>query len=51
MDGLLAWTLIGEAGHRTNWSPAWRDLLVALRNHYQPDVRQLALDLTTSSEA
>jgi len=51
MEGLLAWTLIGEAGRRTNWSPAWRDLLVALRNHSQPDVRQLALDLITSPEA
>ncbi|WP_328522264.1 hypothetical protein [Kribbella sp. NBC_00359] len=51
MEGLLAWTLIGEAGRRTNWSPTWRDLLVALRNHSQPDVRQLALDLITAPEA
>lgn len=51
MEGLLAWTLIGESGRSTNWAPTWRSLLVALRNHPEAEVRQLALDLTTAPEA
>jgi len=51
MEGLLTWAVIGAAGRRTSWSPAWRDLLVALRNHSEPDIRQFALDPTTAIEA
>ncbi|GAB2579871.1 hypothetical protein [Kribbella endophytica] len=50
-DGLIAHALIKAAGPRTGWTPAWRALLVALRNHPDPDVRERALELTTSPES
>ena len=50
MSGLVARSLIGAAGRRTGWAPAWRELLVELRNHPHPDVRQEALELTTAAE-
>jgi hypothetical protein len=49
-DGLLAHSLIAAAGPRSGWSPAWRELLIALRNHSDDDVRQRALELTTATE-
>ncbi|MGC4941866.1 HEAT repeat domain-containing protein [Kribbella sp. DT2] len=48
--GLFLQSLIATAGPRSGWQPAWRNLLVALRNHPAPDVRERALDLTTSPE-
>ncbi|GAB3928720.1 hypothetical protein GCM10029976_027040 [Kribbella albertanoniae] len=51
MAGLLAGAIIAPAGRRTGWSPTWRDLLVALRNHPAPDVRQAALDTVTATES
>jgi hypothetical protein len=50
MEGLLAGAIIGAAGNRTNWPRAWRELLVALRNHPHPDVRRKGLDTTTATE-
>lgn len=50
-DGLITYALIRAAGPRTGWTPAWRALLVALRNHPDPDVRERALELTTSPES
>jgi hypothetical protein len=50
VDGLFALTLTAAATGRTGWSPAWRALLVALRNHPSADVRHAALDLMTASE-
>ncbi|MFI5693289.1 hypothetical protein ACIA58_15700 [Kribbella sp. NPDC051586] len=50
MSGLVAHSLIGAAGRRTGWAPVWRELLVELRNHPHPDVRQGALELTTATE-
>ncbi|GAA0588741.1 hypothetical protein HPO96_03260 [Kribbella sandramycini] len=47
---LFAWAIIGAAGRRTGWAPAWRDLLIALRNHPEADVRQLALEILTAAE-
>lgn len=48
--GLFAYVLVAAAGPRSGWSPEWRRLLVALRNHPAADVRQRALDLTTAQE-
>ncbi|WP_328998357.1 HEAT repeat domain-containing protein [Kribbella sp. NBC_00709] len=50
MSGLVARSLIGAAGQRTGWAPAWRELLVELRNHPHPDVRHEALNLKTATE-
>ncbi|MFI5731012.1 hypothetical protein ACIA49_12885 [Kribbella sp. NPDC051587] len=50
MGGLLAATIIGNAGRRTGWAPVWRELLVALRNHPEADVRQAALETVTATE-
>jgi hypothetical protein len=50
MSGLVARSLIGAAGRRTGWAPVWRELLLELRNHPHPDVRQEALELTTAAE-
>ncbi|GAA1509698.1 hypothetical protein [Kribbella lupini] len=49
-DGLLTHALISAAGPRTGWNSTWRALLVALRNHHDPDVRERALELMTSPE-
>ncbi|WP_432948589.1 hypothetical protein ACQPXM_14135 [Kribbella sp. CA-253562] len=49
-DGLITHALLTAAGSRTGWNAAWRDALVALRNHPDEDVRHRALDLTTSPE-
>ncbi len=49
-DGLLTQALIKAAGPRTGWNADWRTLLVALRNHQDPDVRERALELVTSPE-
>ncbi|MGW7686034.1 hypothetical protein ACWGID_35155 [Kribbella sp. NPDC054772] len=49
-SGLLAHTLITAAATRTNWSPEWRTLLIALRNHPHPHIRRQALTLTTAPE-
>ncbi|MFC9693117.1 HEAT repeat domain-containing protein [Kribbella sp. NPDC056951] len=51
MAGFLAWTIIGAGGRRTGWAPVWRELLVALRNHPQADVRQAALETVTATES
>ncbi|WBQ03067.1 hypothetical protein [Kribbella sp. CA-293567] len=50
VDALLALTLTAAATGRTGWSPTWRALLVALRNHPSADVRHAALDLVTAVE-
>jgi hypothetical protein len=50
-DGLLTHALVTAAGPRTGWNAAWRDVLVALRNHPDQDVRHRALDLITSPES
>jgi hypothetical protein len=50
-DGLLTHAIITAAAPRTGWTPTWRALLVALRNHNDPDVRERALTLTTSPES
>ncbi|TCO45173.1 hypothetical protein EV646_109348 [Kribbella antiqua] len=49
-EGLFACALVSAAGPRSGWAPSWRNLLVALRNHPALDVRQRALDLTTTPE-
>ncbi|TDD58704.1 hypothetical protein E1263_17965 [Kribbella antibiotica] len=51
MAGLLAWAIIAEAGRRSGWAQGWRELLVALRNHPQADVRQAALETVTANES
>ncbi|MFC1419831.1 hypothetical protein [Streptacidiphilus cavernicola] len=48
--GLFAVALTGALGSRTNWTPAWRHQLRALRRHPHPDVREAALTLTTAVE-
>ncbi|MEU4197841.1 hypothetical protein AB0E69_38515 [Kribbella sp. NPDC026611] len=48
--GLLALPLVASAGPRSGWSPEWRRVLIALRNHPSPAVRRQALDLTTAPE-
>lgn len=50
MAGLLAGSLIAEAGRRTGWAPVWRELLAELRKHPHPDVRQEALNVKTAPE-
>ncbi|NEA37181.1 hypothetical protein [Streptomyces sp. SID13031] len=50
VDGHLALAMVAAASDNTAWSPAWRDLLISLRNHPIPDVRYAALDLTTANE-
>jgi hypothetical protein len=49
-SGLLAHAYLGTAGPRSGWSPEWRSLLVALRNHPVPAIRRRALSLTTATE-
>ncbi|MET9276215.1 hypothetical protein [Kribbella sp. NPDC003557] len=49
-SGLLTHALLKAAGPRGGWSPDWRRLLVALRNHPSPTVRRQALTLTTATE-
>jgi hypothetical protein len=49
--GLLGNAVLGAAGPRAGWSPDWRALLVALRNHPAPVVRRRALDLATATES
>lgn len=51
MAGLLGWAIISAAGRRSGWAPVWRELLIALRNHPDADVRQAALDTVTATEA
>ncbi|GAA1579388.1 hypothetical protein GCM10009804_39970 [Kribbella hippodromi] len=48
--GLLACAVITSAAPRAGWPPAWRELLVALRNHPSPAVRREALRLHTAPE-
>ncbi|MEV6286661.1 hypothetical protein [Kribbella sp. NPDC051770] len=43
-------SLITAAGPRSGWNSTWRDLLIALRNHPDPDVRQQSLELITAPE-
>ncbi|MFF0345354.1 hypothetical protein [Kribbella sp. NPDC004875] len=47
---LLAHTLVTTAAPRTGWSPEWRTLLIALRNHPHAHIRRLSLNLTTAQE-
>ncbi|MFK4086296.1 hypothetical protein ACI2LF_19460 [Kribbella sp. NPDC020789] len=49
--GFFGWAILGAAGPRTGWAAPWRELLVALRKHSDPDVRHEALDLVTAPEA
>ncbi|ADB31557.1 hypothetical protein Kfla_2483 [Kribbella flavida DSM 17836] len=49
--GLLALALICAAGPRSGWNGDWRALLVAVRNHPAPDVRQRALEVLTATES
>jgi hypothetical protein len=49
-SGLFAHALISAAAPRAGWPPAWRQYLIALRNHPTPDVRRQALDLTPAPE-
>ncbi|HEY3556158.1 MAG TPA: hypothetical protein VGL05_01770 [Kribbella sp.] len=49
-SGLLAHAVLSSAAPRAGWSPEWRALLVALRNHPSTAVRRRALDLTTAPE-
>ncbi|NIK60898.1 hypothetical protein [Kribbella shirazensis] len=49
-SGLLADAFLRAAAPRSGWSPEWRRLLIALRNHPSPAVRRRALDLTTATE-
>lgn len=48
--GLFAYALIAAAGPRSGWSATWRSYLTDLRTHAEPDVRQRALDLPTTTE-
>jgi hypothetical protein len=50
VDGHFALAMVAAAADNSAWSPAWRALLVDLRNHPVADVRYAALDLTTASE-
>ncbi|WP_427895415.1 hypothetical protein ACQHIV_17030 [Kribbella sp. GL6] len=49
-SGLLAHALLSTAAPRAGWPPAWRALLIALRNNPAPAVRRAALDLVTTTE-
>jgi hypothetical protein len=49
-SGLLAHAYLATAGPRSGWSPEWRGVLVALRNHPAAAVRRRALDLATAVE-
>ncbi|HEY3513378.1 HEAT repeat domain-containing protein [Kribbella sp. NPDC051137] len=49
-SGLLAHALLSTAGPRAGWPPAWRRLLVALRNNPSAFVRRAALELVTAAE-
>jgi hypothetical protein len=49
-SGLLTHAVLNTAAPRAGWSPEWRRILVALRNHPAPGVRRRALDLTTAQE-
>ncbi|OLF16582.1 hypothetical protein BU204_15915 [Actinophytocola xanthii] len=47
---MLALAVAEVAGHRAGWPEHWRELVLALREHADPDVRPLALDIVTSPE-
>jgi hypothetical protein len=50
IEGLLSEAIIAAAGSRSGWAPVWRELLIALRNHPEADVRQAALETVTATE-
>lgn len=47
---LLAAGIAGTAGAHAGWSRPWRDLIRALREHADPDVRERALRTFTAAE-
>ncbi|MEV8019038.1 hypothetical protein AB0O76_22385 [Streptomyces sp. NPDC086554] len=49
-EGLFALAVTDSLGERTNWPEPWRDLLVSLRLHPVPDVRDAALAVCTADE-
>ncbi|MGB8944716.1 MAG: hypothetical protein WCD21_31460, partial [Streptomyces sp.] len=49
-NGLFALAVTDALGERTNWSEPWRGLLMSLRAHAVPDVRDAALAVCTSYE-
>ncbi|MFD4475553.1 hypothetical protein ACFWPU_05495 [Streptomyces sp. NPDC058471] len=49
-NGLFALAVTDALGERTNWSEPWRGLLMSLRAHAVPDVRDAALTVCTSYE-
>ncbi|MEV8314258.1 hypothetical protein AB0Q95_08805 [Streptomyces sp. NPDC059900] len=49
-NGLFALALTDGLGERTNWPAPWRALLVSLRAHDVPDVRDAALSVCTFRE-
>ncbi|MEV0112293.1 hypothetical protein AB0H77_03410 [Streptomyces sp. NPDC050844] len=49
-EGFFALAITDALGERTNWPEPWRDLLVSLRRHPVPDVRDAALAVCTADE-
>ncbi|GAA3099064.1 hypothetical protein GCM10010449_22960 [Streptomyces rectiviolaceus] len=49
-SGLFAVAAVEALGERTDWAGRWRDVLVSLRGHGVPDVRDAALRVCTSYE-
>ncbi|MFC0438340.1 hypothetical protein [Kutzneria buriramensis] len=47
---LLAVGIADKAGPRAGWSAPWRDLVLALRENADPDVRERALRIVMASE-
>jgi hypothetical protein len=47
---LLAVGIAGQAGPYAGWPAPWRDLVLALREHADPDVRERALQTVTAPE-
>jgi hypothetical protein len=47
---LLAAGIASQAGQYAGWPPPWRDLVQALREHANPDVRERARRIVTAPE-
>ncbi|WP_233598666.1 hypothetical protein [Amycolatopsis sp. WAC 01375] len=50
MEALLAASIASQAGPQAGWSRPWRELVTALRDHADADVRERASHIVFSPE-